>query len=422
MLRRGITEALNRALDSSKVVVLEGARSVGKTTLSRDVAQLRGFPTVFDLADPADRAVLTQDPHRVLAASARPILIDEAQLAPEIPVAVKRLVDRYAEAGQVLLTGSSRIGRGALGGSDPLVGRAVRLRLVGFTQSELAGSPRDTLGELLVEDPADTVQPELTLTDLVDRLLIGGLPPVALGRRAAAGSPSPGLTSLDRGRVFEEYLQGVLHLSLAESRTDLGQLIRTFRHLGANPGQILNLSRAASELRLRADTVSRYVGLCETAFLLDLALAMRPKEHQTLTSHPRVFPSDVGLGAWCADASPERLLRQPALLGSLVEALVFNELHAQASWSTGGALRVLHWRDAKSKHEVDLVVAGPDGSVMPVEVKSASRVDVSDTRGIQAFAVQAGPMMRRGIVFYTGRTTIQLASNVWAVPVTTLWA
>ena len=169
------------------------------------------------------------------------------------------------------------------------------------------------------------------------------------------------------------------------------------------------------------DTVARYIAHCESSFLLDLGLAVRPKEHQTLTSHPRVFPSDVGLGAWCADATRERIIRQPALLGSLVESLVFSELHAQLSWSTT-VRRLLYWRDAKTKQEVNLVLSGEGGSVIPIEIKSASRVDMTDTRGIRAFANEAGALMERGIVFYAGRAVLQLDTNIWAVPITSLWA
>jgi predicted AAA+ superfamily ATPase len=130
LLRRGIEPTIGRLLDSAKVVVIEGGRSVGKTTLARRIATERAFETVFDLSDPADLAALEADAFRVLDASPGPVLIDEAQLIPDLTVAVKRLVDQSGRFGQVLLTGSSRIGRGALGGGDPLAGRAVRARLI----------------------------------------------------------------------------------------------------------------------------------------------------------------------------------------------------------------------------------------------------------------------------------------------------
>jgi len=414
-LPRGATPLLHHLLDVAKVVVLEGGRAVGKTTLAKHVGSQRGFRTSFDLSDPADRSALASDPHRVLAASQRPILIDEAQLEPELTVAVKRLVDSSPEPGQVLLTGSSRIGRGALGGADPLAGRAMRLRLNAFTQGELAGRPNRSLDRWWTKEPESVTQPELKLDDLTRRLVAGGLPPVALdGTAVARRDPS------EVSRILGAYVDGVLTENLVQRRTDRGQLLRTFRYLGANPGQILNTSRAASALSMRAETVQGYLDLCLSSFLLDIAPAHRPSEHQTLTAHPRVFVSDTGLAAWAADTSPAQLVRDSKLLGSLVENLVAVELASQAAWSME-ATRLFHWRDSRSGREVDLVLRRPDGSMLAIEVKSASTVSMADAKGLTAFANTAKQWLTRSLIVYTGRTTLQLDDKIWAVPLGSLF-
>lgn len=415
ILRRGATPLLHHLLDTTKVVVLEGGRAVGKTTLVLQVAEERGFGTSFDLSDPADRSALAGDPHRVLAASSRPILIDEAQLEPEVTVAVKRLVDTSAQPGQVLLTGSARIGRGALGGGDPLAGRAVRMRLQSFTQGELAGEPSGALDRWWAGDPESSVYSELQLGDLTRRLIAGGLPPVSLSAPDAAQPSQP-----DIHRVLSAYVDGVLTANLAGTRTDRARLLQTFRYLAANPGQILNLSRAASEMSMRVETVQAHIDLCEAGFLLDTAPAHRPSEHQTLTAHPRVFASDVGLAAWAADMSTTRLLRNPKLLGGLVENLVATELTAQAAWSTTRT-RTFHWRNSRTGREVDLVLRRPDGSMLAIEVKSAGAVSMADAKGLVAFAVASEGQLVRSFIVYTGRATIQLAEDVWAVPLSSLF-
>ncbi len=406
---------LHHLLNISKVVVLEGGRAVGKTTLARQVGADRDFRTYFDLSDPADRAALAGDPHRILGASARPILVDEAQLEPEVAVAVKRLVDTSSDFGQVLLTGSSRIGRSALGGGDPLAGRATRLRLSSFTQGELAGTPSRALDRWWSAEPEPQVYDELSLDELTGRLVRGGLPPVALDElRQGNGDPA------DVARLIGGYVDGVLTENLVSRRIDRARLLQTFRYLAANPGQILNVSRAASELSMRAETVQGYVDLCESCFLLDVAPAHRPSEHQTLTAHPRVFASDTGLAAWAADTSPDRLIRDSKLLGSLVENLVAADLAAQSAWSPDRT-RLLHWRDTRLGREVDLVLRRSDGSMLAIEVKSAATVSISDAKGIIAFAGAAGDRFRRGLIVYTGRATLQLAEQIWAVPLSSLF-
>lgn len=416
LLIRGLTPLLGQLLDASKVVVLEGGRGVGKTTLARQIGAERGFQTYFDLADPADRIALGGDPHRVLAAAPKPILVDEAQLEPELPVAVKRLVDASSDMGQVLLTGSARIGRGALGGSDPLVGRAMRLRLSSFTHSELRGGPNQSLASWWEDERLPlAVHPELGLTELFDLFTTGGLPAVALHE----SSPAP--IADDRTRVFDAYVEGVLTLNLAGTRTNRSRLVQTFRYLAANPGQILNVSRAASELGMRVETLRNYLDLCDASFLLDVVPAHRPSQHQTLVAHPRVFASDVGLAAWAADASADKLLRDSKLAGSLLENLVAQELTAQAAWSRTST-RVFHWRDSRAGREVDLVLRRSTGEMVAIEVKSASQVSMADAKGILAFDVAAKAKMARGVIVYTGRTVQQLADNIWAVPLQSLLA
>ncbi len=410
-LERGLTPTLNHLLDSAKVVILEGGRSVGKTTLARQVAAERGFQTTFDLSDPADRQALEADAYRIFVGSPGPIFIDEAQLIPDLTLAIKRLVDRSDDPGQVMLTGSSRIGRGALGGGDPLAGRAVRARLTSFTRSELSGSPGSTLASWWDAPPIPGPGEALDLEQLTEALTSGGLPPVAL--------PSNMDHSLSRS-ILEAYVEGVLTANLADSRVDRSRLAQTFRYIAANPGQILNVRRAASELGMSADTVRRYLDLCTGAFLLDAVPAVRPNEHQSVTAHPRMFTSDVALAAWAADTSPTKLSRQAALSGSLLENLVAHELLAQSAWSVAPA-RLMHWRDTRGGKEVDLVLRSQSGDYLAFEVKSASTVSSHDIRGLQAFAEAAGDRLVRSFVVHTGRLVTQLDARTWAVPVTNLF-
>jgi len=415
-LNRGAEPLLHQLLDTTKVVVLEGGRGVGKTTLARRVAAARGFRTTFDLSDPADRSALEQDPHRVLAASATPLLIDEAQLAPELTVAVKRMVDDHGSPGQVLLTGSARIGRGALGGGDPLAGRAVRMRLNPFTQGELMGTPHNVLELWWAKDFDSGVYPELTLDEIYKRLMIGGIPAMAIGLVGDSIADED-----HRRRLLSAYVDGVLTMNIAGTRTDQSRLMQTFRYLASNPGQILNLRRASSDLSMRAETVQGYLDICESGFLLDVAPAHRPTQHQSVTAHPRVFTSDVGLAAWAAETSRERLVRDTKLSGALLENFVANEVASQANWMSS-APSLLHWRDTRAGKEVDLVLRRTNGEMLAVEVKSSSTVSMSDARGLRAFAEKAGDRLVCGVIVYTGRVTQQLDSQTFAVPLASLFS
>ena len=143
MLPRWIEAQFESSIDATPVVVLEGGRAVGKSTLCDAVIGRRGWGERVDLADPNTIALLRIDPMRFLEALPSPTVIDEAQLEAQLPIWIKQIVDRRRAPGQFVLTGSARLGRDQLGGSDPLAGRSVRMRMWSFATGELRCDLRD---------------------------------------------------------------------------------------------------------------------------------------------------------------------------------------------------------------------------------------------------------------------------------------
>lgn len=417
ILARGIEPQILRALKLYPVVVLEGGRAVGKSTLCRELARQRAWGPIVDLSEPGVREQMHFDPIRYVRDLATPAIIDEAQLEPQLPLWIKRVVDeRDGRAGQFLLTGSARLGRAQLGGSDPLAGRAARFRMGPLTEAEKAGKPAMVAARLFqspfvpgTQSPRERVQ-----RDPVDenRWLRGGLPAI------------PGVladsTAATWERAMASYIEAVIPLGTGSSRVDQSRVLRAFRYLAANPGQQLNYTRMASELSIKADTARAYVDHLEAAFLLFRAEAHRPSEHKVLTSHPRVFATDTGLAAWAmriVEAPPAPLAR-----GALAENRLALALATTAEWSEE-RIALRHWRDSRSKREVDLLLVHPNGRAIAVEVKSASSVGSGDTLGIQAFAAENADAFQGGFVVYDGSRVIDLSPqdlpsrSLLAVPV-----
>lgn len=398
ILPRLIEPVLDHALTSAPVVVLEGGRATGKSTICDALIAERGWAPRLDLSDRPTLEVLRLDPDRFLLAQPTPCVIDEAQLEPELTVWVKRVVDRRRQPGQFLLTGSARLGRHALGGSDPLAGRAIRLRLSSMTQRELDGLGSDFIDRAFGPgwEPARLA----TMAPSARRPWLGGLPGVS-GVLGSALAPS-------WEREIATYVESVIPLGAAGTRADLGRLLRTFRYLAADSGQVLNAARAASELGMQAATVRGHVELLEAAFLMTRIEAHRPAEHRVLTAHPRIIASDPGLAAWAARAwaAPPSAV----LLGSLTETVVAHDLIADADAALERIV-VRHWRDRRNHKKIDLLLVHPDGRLVAVEVKASSSTGPADTSGLRAFAAEAGDACVRGIVVYEGDAVIDLTPS-----------
>ncbi|HEY5482377.1 MAG TPA: AAA family ATPase, partial [Propionibacteriaceae bacterium] len=106
IVRRHVQDRVLEALEDTRVVVVQGARQVGKTTLVRAVlAERRGRLVTLD--DPTTLRGARADPVGFLSQEADGLLaIDEVQRAPELILALKLLVDRDPRPGRFLLTGS----------------------------------------------------------------------------------------------------------------------------------------------------------------------------------------------------------------------------------------------------------------------------------------------------------------------------
>jgi uncharacterized protein len=419
LLQRGIERALERSMQTFPVVVLEGGRAVGKSTACRSLIARNGWPPLTDLSSRDVVEAIRLDPLRYLRDLPTPTIIDEAQLLPELPIWVKRVVDdRDGAPGQFLLTGSARLGRNQLGGSDPLAGRAVRLRMWSLTPSEMSGQCTVLSHSLFDDNFWSGLASSKTVAEWdVRNGLHGGLP----------GMPGV-LTPTDVNTwnsAMSSYVDSVIPLGVASPRTDHARLLRTFRYLAANTAQQLNLSRMANELQFRAETARTYLEALEASFLSFRVEAHRPNEHKVLTAHPRLHTTDIGLATWAArliEVSPSA-----ASAGNLLENQVAHSLVATLDWGPS-QIMLRHWRDQRAKQEVDLLLDHHDGRCIPIEVKSSTTVGPDATLGIQAFAAASPASFYRGMVAYCGIRTVDLSPagfpprSILAVPITLLLA
>jgi len=132
-LTRQITRRLLRLVETFPVVVVSGARQVGKSTLLSYVLRPPWRSVVLDPVTDVEGA--RRDPDLFLDNRKPPLVLDEIQYAPDLVTAIKRRVDRDRRPGQYVLTGSQRWGvlRSL---SESLAGRAVLIDMEGFSDAE----------------------------------------------------------------------------------------------------------------------------------------------------------------------------------------------------------------------------------------------------------------------------------------------
>ena len=103
---RRLGEVVEGRFTEEPVVVLNGPRTVGKSTLLGELARRLGRP-VIDCDELATRAAVRSDPARFVE-SDQPVLIDEYQHVPELLDAIKAQLNRDLRPGRYVLAGSTR--------------------------------------------------------------------------------------------------------------------------------------------------------------------------------------------------------------------------------------------------------------------------------------------------------------------------
>lgn len=400
---------LREALQDTPVVLLNGARQVGKSTLVRSGVFGGNEARYLTLDDAGVLAAAEGDPAGFVSGLGRRIILDEVQRAPGLFPAIKAEVDRDRQPGRFLMTGSANL-LSLPRLSESLAGRMEILTLWPLSQGEIEDTEEGFIDALFEgEFPLPEEAAEDT-SALHERILAGGYPE-ALGRG----------TERRRQAWFDSYITTILQrdvrdLANIEGLTELPRLLSL---LATRTASLLNYAELSRSASMPQSTLKRYFSLLETTFLVQLLPAWSGNLGKRLVKAPKVLFGDAGLASSLQGLNTERLSANPQLGGPLLENFVAMELYKQSSWSRTQP-RLFHFR-TQTGQEVDIVLEDAAGRIVGIEVKSAATVGARDFRGLQTLAEATGDNFRCGVVLYTGRTAVPFAKNLYALPVSSLW-
>jgi predicted AAA+ superfamily ATPase len=345
-------------LGATGAVLIEGPRGCGKTETARQTARSE---VRLDVDDEA-RATGLVAPAMLLNGD-RPRLIDEWQLVPAVWNQVRREVDDHPDRpGQFILTGSAVPADDATRHSGGL--RFTRLHMRPMSLAETGHSTGDvSLAALFAGDAPSARDPGLTITDLAERIAVGGWPGL-LGRTS-----DQALVAL-RGYLDETRRVDLIRLDGVHR--DPENVARVLRSLARN------VATAASARSIAADvggsdgpidhhTVLDYLAALTRLFVLEDLPAWSPalRSRSVLRTAVTRHFVDPSLAVAALDTRPQQLLRDVETLGLLFESLAVRDLriYAQALDAT-----VFHYRD-NNELEADAVVQRRDGGWAAFEVK-----------------------------------------------------
>jgi len=397
-----------------RLVLLTGARQVGKTTLARS-----RYPGLryLNLDALENREALRAVPTAAWARQVGPAVLDEVQKEPSLFEKLKFSFDDGSLAFSVLLGSAQLLLLQRI--RESLAGRVFLYELWPLTLAELAAAGEAVETPLLVRLLEAGPRAAALLRDQPARLLAEGTArrTEAAGHLASWGG-MPALLPLpdrDKRDWLRSYHETYLQRDVADLArlADLGPFFRFQRLAALRTGRLLSYAELARDAGTSPGTARNYLEYLRISYQ---AMLLQPYVRNVTSSTvktPKLYWTDVGIarhlqGSW------------GPITGELFETLVVGEA-VKLQRTLGLDARASFYR-TRSGLEVDLLLETSAG-IVALEAKARDQAAPSDFRGLRALAAGLGPELLVGLVVTTG-AAIEPAGDdprLWVVPFTRLF-
>lgn len=335
MLKRLITDRLNKNIARVPAVALLGARQVGKTTLAKAIAKERDS-LYLDLESPEDLLKLSDPASFLRSHSDKLVILDEIQRAPDLFMVLRGLIDENRQdgrtTGQFLLLGSASMDL-LRQSSESLAGRISYINMTGLNLLETGEEKKN-----------------------IQSLWLRG------------GFPDSYLATDDEAAM--DWLEDLIRTYLERDIPQMGfqvpaaRLRRLWTMLAHLQGETVNYSKLGSNLEVNGKTVSHYIDILTDLLLVRRIEPWHANVKKRLVKSPRYYVRDSGvLHRLLGIGSYDALLSNP-ILGKSWEGFVVENIH-----SVLPRLAETYFYRTSAGAEVDLVIKMPNAEVWAVEIK-----------------------------------------------------
>ena len=411
MYQRYIVKPIIEALKDTPVILINGARQTGKSTLCRQLVEAGSFDgQIMTMDDPTTLAAAQADPLGFLQDLSHHVIIDEVQRAPELFLSIKKLVDDNRKGRRLILTGSADV-MTLPQVADSLAGRIEIHDLWPLSQAEIRGKKSNFLDTLIAADGRFQSHKN-NWKDMIEAIRAGGYPE-ALQRE----------TEGRKAKWFESYIDAVLQKDIKDLANieGLTQLPNILQFIATRVGSTINLSDIARLSGVKNTTLQRYMALLEHVFLILKIPAWTPNIEGQFVKSPKIVLNDTGLLCHLRGESVDSLMGNRTTAGAFLENFIVMEIIKLLSWSDL-FLKAYHFSIHRGA-EVDLVLEDRKKQLYGIEIKSTASVDQNDFKGLKRLAEVAGKKFQRGIVLYGGEHMVGgFGENLQAVPLSAVWS
>ncbi|PKP07758.1 MAG: ATPase [Bacteroidetes bacterium HGW-Bacteroidetes-5] len=340
-IKRLLQDRIAERIEPNKVVLIFGARRVGKTILMRQLINGFSGKTLLLNGEDYDTLALMEERsianYRHLLEGVDLLAIDEAQNIPEIGSKLKLIVDEI-EGVRVIVSGSSSFDLLNKAG-EPLVGRRTQFHLTPFSQKEIA--PSETALE--------------TRQNLESRLIYGSYPEVVIMDSFG------GKTDYLRDIVGAYLLKDILSIDGLKNSGKLKELLRL---IAFQLGNEVSYDELGKQIGMSKNTVEKYLDLLSKVFVVYRLGAYARNIRKEVSKAGKWYFYDNGIrNAIIGNFNPLSIRQD---VGALWENYIISE-RIKANYNNGLGKEFYFWR-TYDRQEIDLIEEASN-SLMALEIK-----------------------------------------------------
>lgn len=397
-LKRAIREDLEEYLKYFPVLLISGARQVGKSTLALHL-DIQNYITLDDINV---YEMAKNDPKTFIEKLEKPVIIDEVQRVPELMITIKEYVDKNRINGEFVLTGSASL-QGFKDISDSLAGRVGIVELYPLSLKEKNKSKQNTI-DMFMASLDRYILKKYDNTTLIDAIIDGGYPEIL---------------KIDSQKAkylwFSSYIRTYIESDARELANirNIDKFITMYRLCMIHSGNMFNKNELQKEARLDNKTFDSYFAVMEHTYQIKKLHPFFTNQLKRLIKTPKLYATDTGVLTHLLQITTKEQFEHSHYKGDIIETFIYNEL-LKANSAALNKVGIFYYRTSDKK-EIDFILEFGD-KVIAIEIKSSKSVSKYDFKHIYHLQKVLTNRFEKGIVLYGGEQFLRLDQRMYAVP------
>lgn len=413
---RIILSQVEEALKYFPVVLLTGARQVGKSTLSTKL--IENYITFDDINIYISA---TADPIMFIKTIKKPVVLDEIQKIPQIFETIKYDIDKNRINGSYLLTGSANV-LTFKKTADTLAGRIALLELYPLSSKELSNKNENIIDILFdgkfLNNSNDKIKyqfnnignqvDEIKYNKIINQIIIGGYPEIQ---------------KIDSEKARHIWFSSYISTYIERDIRDIGELrnldkfIKMYNILSSRSANILNKADISKDAGIDGKTLDNYLKLLEAVYQIYFLSPYSANINKRFVKSQKLFFTDSGVLSYLLGVSSEEDFVNSHYKGAIFETFIFSELLKSVKYSN--KLTKLFFYRTTDKKEIDFIIER-NQKIIAVEVKLSQTVTLKDFNNIIDLK-NSSKNFKSGFVLYTGEDILPFGKDIFAIPVKILF-